>query len=174
METIYIRFSDLRRAAEQVPTFVKEALWWEDAYNLRTGIEEDMGCGGEDTEELLLSFSERFSVDISNFDFTGLISSEPGSDGNPLYTFLLLFYVAVYLIAWVVKLLVGIFYWPFNPKSATKLIKEPIGNPFASELQQPKSPQEILTIGDLVASAAAGHFVKRERVRFVIVRPDHS
>jgi hypothetical protein len=98
METIPIRFSDLRRAADQVPTFVKEALWWKDGYNLRTGIEEDMGCAGLDTEELLLSFSKQFSVDISKFDFIGFISPEPGSGGNPLYVFLFLFYIALYFI----------------------------------------------------------------------------
>lgn len=166
METIKIRFADLRQAAEQVLTFVEKQLGCEAKYGLRTGVEEDMGIVGLDTEELLLSFSKQFSVDVSKFDFTGMISPEPGAGCTPLYGFVFLFFLAIYILAWTSKLLTGLIYWPFNPKAATSLIEEPVGNPF---IFAPKPYQEVLTVGDFVASAAVGHFVKRERVRFVLV-----
>ncbi|QIX63340.1 DUF1493 family protein [Hymenobacter sp. BT18] len=165
MEIIEVRFADLRRAAEQVPAFVEDRLGCKAEYGLRTGVEEDMCVVGLETEELLLEFSEQFRVDVSKFDFTGLISPE-GFEGNPLHLIVFLLFLSVYAVAWTTKLLIGLVYLPFNSKAAISLIKEPIGNPFAST---PKPRHEILTIGDLVASAAAGHFVKRERVRFVLV-----
>ncbi|MCR5886224.1 DUF1493 family protein [Hymenobacter sp. J193] len=172
METIEVRFADLRRAAEQVPAFVEDRLGGEAEYGLRTGIEEDMGSAGLDTEELLLEFSKQYSVDLSKFDFTGMISPELDSDSNPLFSLFFLFFIIVYAVAWSTKFLVGTVYWPFNPKAATRFIKEPIGNPFASTSAPTSKPRplcDILTIGDFVASAAAGRFVKRERVRFVLV-----
>ncbi|MBG8553482.1 DUF1493 family protein [Hymenobacter guriensis] len=164
METIEVRFTDLRRAAEQVPAFVEDRLGCKAECGLRTGVEEDMSITGLDTEELLLEFSEQFSVDLSQFDFTGLIT--PESVGNPLHLILFLLFLPVYAVAWTTKLLLGLVYLPFNSEAAISLIKKPISNPFASP---PKPRHEILTIGDFVASAAAGRFVKRERVRFVLV-----
>ncbi|WP_162910556.1 DUF1493 family protein [Hymenobacter oligotrophus] len=171
METIEVRFADLRRAAEQVTAFVEKQLGCEAEYGLRTGVEEDMGSAGLDTEQLLCEFSEQFRVDVSKFDFTGFISPEGFQDGGtPLWIILGLFFLAVYVIAWTTKFLIGAIYWPFNPKAATSFINEPIGNPFHSTPAPPrKSQHDILTIGDFVASAAAGYFVKRERVRFVFI-----
>jgi hypothetical protein len=164
METIEVRFADLRRAAEQVPAFVQQQLGCEVEQGLATSIEDDMGSYGLDTIELLESFAAQFTVDVTGFDFTGLIT--PESRGNPLNLIVFLLFIAVYAIAWTTKSVIGLVYWPFNPKAAIRLITEPIGNPFASK---PKPRHDILTVGDFVASAAAGHFVKRERVRFVLV-----
>jgi hypothetical protein len=172
METIEIRSANLRRAAEQVPAFIEKLLGCEADHGLRTSVEEDMGSAGLDTEELILSFSKQFDVDISRFDFTGFISAEPGVDVNPLYGLVLLFMLAVCVVGWATKFLIGVVYWPFNPKAAAALIQEPIGNPFASTTASVPVPccrQDSLTIGDFVASAAAGHFVKREQVRFVLI-----
>ncbi|UOQ51525.1 DUF1493 family protein [Hymenobacter cellulosivorans] len=170
METIEVRFTDLRRMAMQVLAFVETQLACEAQERLRTSIEDDMGSYGDDTVELLENFAKQFNVDVTKFDFTGFISPEGFEDGNPLHLIVFLLFISVYAVAWATKLMMGLTYLPFNPKAAISLIKVPIGNPFApTHALHPKSRHDTLTIGDFVASAAAGRFVKRERVRFVLV-----
>jgi hypothetical protein len=166
MKTIPVRFVDLRRAAEQVPAFVEKQLSCEAERGLRTAIEDDMGSAGLDTEELLLDFSKQFKVDISKFDFTGLISPE---GGHWLASILLLPLLAIHILAWAMKLLLVLLLWTFNPNQAKALLGTSIEGLINKLLNiAPKPRHQVLTIGDFVASAATGHFVKRERVRFVL------
>ncbi|MDB5267001.1 MAG: hypothetical protein JWP58_41 [Hymenobacter sp.] len=170
-EEITVRFADLRRAVETVPAYVQELSGVGEPLTLRTAIEDDLGMIGLDTEELLRTFGQQFRVDLTRFDFTGLISPEPG--GNPLVVLLLLLYVALWLLAWVANGIAALCWAPFSLVRARRMLQAGIGAlpPVVQSLSPAARPwptAQVLTVGDLVASAATGYFVKRERVRFVL------
>lgn len=47
-----------------------------DNLSLDIGIEKDLACYGDDAAELIYCYGERFSVDISNFNFKLYFTSE--------------------------------------------------------------------------------------------------
>jgi hypothetical protein len=171
-ETIVVRFADLRRAVETVPAYVQELSGVDEPLTLRTAIEDDLGMAGLDTEGLLLGFGKKYRVDLSQFDFTGLISPEP--TGNPLQLVLLLLYAALFLLAWLANGVAALCWAPFSRAKARLMLKAGVGDPatIAQALlfpaARPQPTAQVLTVGDLVASAAVGYFVKRERVRVVL------
>jgi len=44
----------------------------------KTLIEDELGVTGDDAEDLLITFSRRYNIDISNFNFTKYFYDEPG------------------------------------------------------------------------------------------------
>ena len=173
-EEISVRFADLRRAVETVPAYVRELSGVDEPLTLRTAIEDDLGMIGLDTEELLVGFGKQFRVDLTRFDFTGLIS--PESTGNPLVALLVLLYLALWLLGWVANGVAALCWAPFNWAKARLMLEGGVDAPttVVRELlfpeARPRPTSQILTIGDFVASAATGYFVKRERVRFILAR----
>ena len=162
-QEIPIRYAELRHLANTVPASLAYSVGVEDAVNLRTAIEDDFGIVGLDTEMLLVEFGKKYQVDLTNFDFTGLITPEPNFiDSGDLIRLLLL------IPAWFIKAALALVCWPFNHSCAmviwkTSLRKTLLTSPAFSP------PAQVLRVGDFVASAAAGYFVKREQVRFVLV-----
>ena len=169
---VLARFSDLRRLASSIPSYVAEKVGVDDLPTLRTAIEDDLGIVGLDTQELILEFSETYKVDLSKFNFTGCISPEP--NGNPLIFVLLPLYAGLFIVAWIANIVAALCYAPFSLQKAELMLKAGIGKPstIARELifpdMHPRPANQILTIGDFVASAATGYFVKREHIRFVL------
>lgn len=173
---ITIRFADLRRAVETVPAYVREALGVRETVTLRTAVEDDLGITGLDTEALLVDFGRDYRVDLTKFDFTGCISDESQEFSCLLVLVLLPLYVVLFLLAWAANALVALCWAPFNLSKANLMLRAGVGKPSAIVQTllfphyQPRPSAQVLTIGDFVASAAAGYFVKRERVRFVLTR----
>ncbi|HEX8330330.1 MAG TPA: hypothetical protein VF629_22560 [Hymenobacter sp.] len=171
-EEILVRFADLRRLASSIPDFVADKLGGDGRPTFQAAIEDDFGMVGLDTESLLLEFGETYRVDLTRFDFTGCISPEPL--GNPLIVVLIPPYVALFALAWVTNAVAALCHAPFSLSKARLMLKAGIGDPatIARELLfpplRPRPAAQILTVGDLVASAATGYFVKREKVRFVL------
>lgn len=170
METILIRYAELRRAADQVQGYLTGLAWWEEPYGLHLRLEEDLGLGGLDTKEFLTEFGARFQVDLSRFDFSTYISPEPGTIylPGPLQW---LFSLPVYLLIWASCLLVAAICLPFSRRRAQHFWQRTssMGWPTAQPVEYSPGPYP-LCFGDLVASAAVGRFVKREAVRFVLQR----
>jgi len=163
-QEIPIRFADLRRLAGTVPAHIVERVG-EQLPAFDTRIEDDWGCTGDDLVELLEEFSKIFRVDVENFDFTGLIRPEGLDPVVAIWFFPL---VAYFLVGWLLKTLVGLLSWPFDSQVANRLWQRPVPAFWrpADATAQPKP----LNIGDFVASAAVGQFVRREQVYFRLVR----
>ena len=173
-EEIVVRFTDLRRLAEALPKYVADELGADGLPKLQAAIEDDFGTVGMDTEELLIAFGKDYRVDLTGFDFSGCISPEP--TGNPLIILLLLPFAVLFLLAWLAHIIAALCCAPFSRSRARLMLKAGIGAPvtIARELlhpgRKPRPASQILTVGDLVASAAAGRFVRREQVRFVLAK----
>lgn len=173
-EEITIPFADLRRAAATVPGYVQEMAGEREPVTLRTAIEDDLGMLGLDMVDLLQDFEQTYRVDLSRFDFTGFIS--PESSGGLLSVLLLPLFMVLFVLAWLANGVAALCYAPFSRAKAGLMLKAAIGDPVtvARELvfpaMRPRPAAHILTIGDFVASAATGYFVKRERVRFVLAK----
>ena len=130
--------------------------------SLKVRIEDDLGLIGNDLAELLEEFSETYHVDIANFDFTGLISPEGLNSLGCALAVPMSFY---WLTAWLLKTMVAGLGWPLDNSLARRIWQWPIPLPtFGASDRLP-----ALTVGDFVASAAAGHFVQRAQVRFRLV-----
>lgn len=174
-EEIIIRFTDLRQLASSIPNYIAEQAGVDEIPMLKTAIEDDLGMVGLDMQDLLFEFGETYKVDLSKFDFTGCISPEP--NGNPLILVLLPVYAGLYILAWITNIVAAVCVAPFSLQKAELMLKAGIGKPstIARELifpdRHPRPANQILTVGDFVASAATGYFVKREQVRFVVANP---
>lgn len=173
-QEIIVRFADLRRVATSVPSYVKDLLGVSVPLTLRSAIEDDFGVCGLDTESLLTQFGEQYKVDLTQFDFTDCISDETTEHSCLLVLVLLPLFLALFILAWAANIVAAICFVPFGLRKARMVLRGGIGNPAAIARAllfpkwKPRLQDKILTIGDFVASAAVGHFVKREKVRFVL------
>lgn len=171
---IAVRFSDLRQLANSIPNFITNQVGVDKRPKLMTSIKDDLGIVGLDTQDLLFEFGEMYKVDMSKFDFMGCVSPEP--NGNTLIIVLLPLYARLFLLAWIANIVAALCYAPFSLQKAGLMLKAGIGKPsvIARELifpdAHPHPTNQILTIGDLVAFAATGYFVKREQVRFIVAK----
>ncbi|MBW3126943.1 DUF1493 family protein [Hymenobacter profundi] len=161
---IAVRFADLRRLAHEVPPYLATMVGTQnEPWTLRTAVEDDWGVAGLDTEELLLAFGEKYRVDLTKFDFTGFISPEGLTPWQGCVATVLL---PSLLFLWLIKTAVAGLCWLFNRSWASAIWHFSL----TSIGSKPRPYSEVLTTGDFVASAAAGLFVKRERVRFALAR----
>jgi len=167
---IVVSFSELRRLATTVPAYLAHFVGVEETVNLQTAIEDDLGLFDLDAQMLLWEFSKKYQVDLAGFDFTGLVSSDGWAPFPGLFQLFLFALRGLLLFpAWLVKLTAGALCWPFDGVWARAIWKINLPEIFLpSQPYQRPRPSQVLTLGDFVASAAAGHFVKRERVRFVV------
>ncbi|MBF9220491.1 DUF1493 family protein [Hymenobacter ruricola] len=175
-QEVPVRFADLRRLAAAVPGYVGDLLGATEPVTLRSALEDDFGLIGLDTEALLLQFGEQYQVDLTRFDFTDCISAETLPASCLLVPVLLPLYLALFLLGWAAHIVAALCQAPFNSARARVMLRAAAGRSatIADTLLfpnvRPRPREKILTIGDLVASAATGYFVKRERVRFVLVK----
>ncbi|WP_133273002.1 DUF1493 family protein [Hymenobacter radiodurans] len=175
METIQVSFTELRRTTQRVITFMQVEYWLEADSGLRTAIEDDLGITGLDAEELLKAFSKQFDTDLTDLNFDQYFASE-GMEINSLKGVLLapiaIAFCALLLVWFFVQCLLSLLALPFDKQEARKVFEFSLIGKWGlySRRRWPNThPETTFNIGDLVASAAAGHFVKRERVRFVLV-----
>ena len=123
---------------------------------LDSRIEGDIGLTGMDAEELLINFSNYFSVDFSNFDFDEHFYPE----GLGLEEVVLL---PIFTIALVLKqLALGISFccYPSN--------QEQIRQFNLWRFLSPQGEKADMTVGDLICSAAVGHYNPRHKMHFEI------
>ena len=170
METIQISYATLRRHTEQVREFVQKNYWWEDDTTLNTALEDDLGITGDDAVELLVQAEEKFGVDWQGLNFTQYFTSE-GADMNLIKIWFNLSLLALLLTFFSGQLLLALLVWPFSTEQAKWLVAFSLHKEISNRFwpQPVRLPEETFNVGDLVASVAAGRFVKRERVRFVLV-----
>lgn len=69
IETCFAELVDFIRAqiGEYEKPIIRETLF-----------EDDLGVTGDDAEDLLVSFSQRYNVEIKDFEFTKYFHDEPG------------------------------------------------------------------------------------------------
>ena len=77
METtiVYSDFKTLREAYLEVKKFITEETYKE-TLSLKTTIEGDLGCAGDDNLELLEKFVDTYNVDFEGFDYSKHFLSE--------------------------------------------------------------------------------------------------
>jgi hypothetical protein len=165
-QEVSARFADLRRLASTIPPYLAKQVGVDETPTLRTAVEDDFGLAGLDTESLILEFSEKYQVDLSKFDFTGFISSE-GPD-SIIGGYIAVIVMLLVFPIWLCKLLIALLFWPFSKLMAKSISGFSILGFFSPH--KPRPLNEVLTTGDFVASAALGRFVKREQVKFTLVK----
>ncbi len=174
MEVIQVSFAELRSITQQVISFVQDKYWLEQDSTLKTSIEDDLGITGIDAEELLNAFSELFNVDLCNFDFDEYFAYEGKAINNPidiLLTPLAVMAMALLLVAFFAQCLLSLAILPLNKRKAKEVLDFSLTSQWGiySRRRWPnKNPERTFNIGDLVASAVAKRFVKREQIRFVL------
>lgn len=167
-QQVIIRFADLRQVATAVPRYITEKLGVAGRPALSTAMEDDFGVADLDMASLLLEFGADYHVDLTKFNFTGFRS------GSPTWGGCLLFFPKVLLLlsGWFAKAIVALFSWPGSAWRAKEIWPLPaLSLWFPARVPAKRPLSEVLTVGDFVASAALGHFVKREQVRFVLAAP---
>jgi len=92
-------FSTIKNAYIEVKAFLEEETW-DHVTDLSTQIENDLGCAGDDTYELLVKFTDRYNLNSDNFDFNVHFLSE----GELFDAFTLLYYILIPPI-WLIKVI---------------------------------------------------------------------
>ena len=173
METIQIPYATLRRHTEQVRKFVQKNYWWEDDTTLKTALEDDLGITGDDAVRLLVNFGEEFRINWDGTDFTCYINLEDPENTikGSLIAFVLFPLLLLLLSFYLNQLLLALLVWPFSQEQAKWLVAFSLHKEISNRFwpQPVRSSEATFNVGDLVASVAAGRFVKRERVRFVLI-----
>lgn len=68
-------FSTLKNAYAEVKKFL-EAETYENVTSLKTTIDNDLGCSGDDNYELLIKFTEKYNLNCDAFDYGAHFLSE--------------------------------------------------------------------------------------------------
>lgn len=166
MQTLPVKYSELRSTTVSVIEFLKSEYWWEDNSNLKTIIEDDLGITGDDASELMEKFSTKFNVDLAGFNFMKFFSPE-GVD--PIALLLIPPFIIALLVA-LVKYSMVIFAYVFSNKLYRWLLKFKTRSIIQRAAQMlEREGKGTLTVGDLVASAVCGQFVSREDMMFRLI-----
>lgn len=76
--------TDRERGFQELILFVRDQIReYKQSITRETLIEDDLGVTGDDAEELLVSFSAKFKVDISEFNFGKYFNDEPTAFSFP-------------------------------------------------------------------------------------------
>lgn len=166
MTTIEITFPELKAKAISVMNFIKEEYGWEKDSSFHTLIEDDLGISGDDASEMMDKFSKKYSVDLSGFTFSKYFSPEGNNSLFPLNLIVL----TLLFVAGIIKyLLLAIFFiisrkiynWILRNIHIRKTMKD-----FLAYFEPENAG--LLTVRDLIVSAACGKFKQRDEVRFVL------
>ncbi|MDX2284080.1 MAG: DUF1493 family protein [Bacteroidia bacterium] len=167
---IEIRYADLRRAAESALEFV-QTQYWGKQHTLHTWIEADLGITGDDAAELMQRFAAAYHVDLSGFRFDRHFHPETAMGLAELI------FLPVLLTELLLRMILAAGVFPVSRSWARKIRQFRTLMWFDSQLARicrrhtSRTQPADLRIGDLAASAAAGTFVLRDQVQFVLVRP---
>ena len=137
-------YKAIREAYREIKTFIENKTGGE-IDNLKTTIENDLGCTGDDSYELISEFIKKYKLDPVGFEFSKHFLNE-GELFQPVAWFVLLLFGIVEITVWLLT------FGKYN-------------------LQLPdsdflKDRQTLdLTFGDMMAWYLHGKFVQRQEVR---------
>ena len=106
-------FKTLREAYLEVKFFVEKEIG-DEVSSLKTKIEDDLGCAGDDNYELLEKFVTKYKLDTAGFDYSKhfLSEGELFVSGVALWTLL---FLPILLLIWVIKIVtIGKMDWTKN------------------------------------------------------------
>ncbi|GGK89683.1 DUF1493 family protein [Rufibacter glacialis] len=135
---VYTSFSELRRTSEKMLKLVQRTLAGQEPVNLRTSINDDLGIAGLDWDMFLEEYEKEFKAQLHGLEYTDYFPKEGLTFVDSLLGWTrLLWLLIIYLPARLLEIEKKKILWYTEPQA--------------------------LTIGDLVLSALAGEFVKREQ-----------
>jgi hypothetical protein len=146
----HINFKGLRDAYIEVKTFI-EIETGDDVFSLKTKIEEDLGCAGNDNYDLLKKFVEKYNLDYQGFDYSKHFLSEGelfGSFGSLLNLTIL----PLIGILWLIKIV------SFRKLDLNEVIDKVLGSVHR--------PTVDLTFGDMIAWYLTRKYCLRTDVKF--------
>ncbi|WP_153797445.1 DUF1493 family protein [Foetidibacter luteolus] len=100
---LYGEFKTLRQAYIEVKSFVETEVGGE-VFSLKTKIEDDLGCAGDDNYELLEKFVTKYKLDTTGFDYSKHFLWEGELFGSGV-AFWMLLSLPIVLVHWLVKML---------------------------------------------------------------------
>ena len=98
-------FKTLRKAYLEVKTFIEKEAG-DEVSSIKTKIEDDLGCSGDDNYELLEKFITKYKLDPTGFDYSKHFLSE-GELFDSSAAFLTLLTLPVSITIWLIKVLTG-------------------------------------------------------------------
>jgi hypothetical protein len=96
-------FRTLRQAYIEVKSFVEKVLG-DEVSSLKTKLEDELGCAGDDNYELLERFVTKYKLDTTGFDYSKHFLSEGELFGSEA-AFWTLLSLPIVVLLWLVKLL---------------------------------------------------------------------
>lgn len=100
---LHIDFATLRQAYNAVKAFIEEETF-EKVDSLKTKIEDDLGCSGDNNWDLLQKFVTSYKFDTTGFDYSKHFMSEAELFDSSA-AFLSLVGLPIFLIVWTIKIL---------------------------------------------------------------------
>ena len=145
---IQVNYSKLKSTYLSILEFTETEYWkFDEKTTSNSSINFDLGIDGDDADEFLYKFSQKYNVKFEGFIFHRYFVDEGGNLGS-----FLLFPIFITII--VLQLLFSL----LLPESKFKI----------QNYIDKFSDQSPLTIGDLVASALNGEFIERKNVTFIV------
>jgi hypothetical protein len=96
-------FKTLRQAYLEVKSFVEKEVG-DEVSSLKTKLEDDLGCAGDDNYELLEKFVTKYKLDATGFDYSKHFLSEGELFGSRA-AFWTLLSLPIVLVIWLIKML---------------------------------------------------------------------
>ena len=100
--THYNDFKSLRQAYNEVRKFIESETGEEDI-SLKTKIENDLGCAGDDNYELLEKFIKKYNLDVTGFDYSKHFLSE-GELFNSMTSLFQLISIPFMIVFWLIRI----------------------------------------------------------------------
>lgn len=152
---INIKYAELKQIYNEVLSFANIEYPWFKDINSKTKIENDLGLYGLDNEAFFDLFSNQFSIDFSQVNYSDYF--EPETEGGLEAIFMFFVYSPFYLS----KTIIFLLFLPFSRETSDKIRRFSFyGSHF------PK--QKDVTIGDLVVSVIQGHFAERNDFKITL------
>ncbi|RXK58313.1 DUF1493 family protein [Lacibacter luteus] len=147
---IYCDFKTLRHSYLEVKTFLENEIGVK-VPSLKTKIDRDLGCAGDDNYELLEKFIITYNLNSSGFDYSKHFLSEGELFGSTS-ALITLVSIPISLLLWAIKILT------FGKINLDKL------QLFSESERQPMD----MTFGDLLTWYLVGKYCLREDTTFII------
>ena len=99
----YTDFKSLRNAYNEVKTFIEKQTH-DRVSSLKTKLEEDLGCAGDDNAELLERFIAKYKLDATGFEYSKHFLSE-GELFGTFPALITLLGLPIFTAVWLIKLI---------------------------------------------------------------------
>ena len=149
---IHLKYRWIKQRRKEVLTFLEENYWIEKDTTSKTRIEDDLGITGDDADEMIQKFEDRFHIDMSNLNFTEYFFCE--GENSCILPFILLLKLILLPFAIVVL--------PFSFSAFKEMI-------FYSPFSETYTGKKSLTVGDLITSSFTHKFTLQKEVLIKLV-----